>query len=723
VSNSSTGGGVSLRYKILLASGVITLAVVVAVFCGSYFAAKGRLVRSMSEQMDSFSKSLRDTIDLELTLFQDRCLSNLSVAMSQLPGDRIMESVNKVKIGERELPTLFIMGIGSGLKQITGSNDIVDQLAEQLNGQFLIYQIYKDESGEKACLVSTTFKDSKELVLGAEMDPNSPIYQTAIRAEGIYRGFQSIDGVQYYVSYRQIKDAGGTPLLLLGTAVSVEPVMDYVKKVAFTQGSFAFAIDDEGKIIVHPSIESGTPASQALPGFWESYSKVSQSLSKEAGHLNFKYALPSGESYLVSLFEVGGLGWKVALNVPGSYVLAPVAAMRNAMIMYGLPVLVAGLLLMVFLLGKLLAPFRTMLGVANSIASGDLSVAVKGDMDSKDEVTAIMGAFERIRQSFKDLVERCNELYSRLEERDKDLRQIESKIEVSSNNSLEASREIVSVIASVSSAVEETNAGVEEVASGAQNTAKITTELSERSSAVNESVRAGSEAVFETVAKINGLGESGERIKEAISSLDSAIKGITQFVDTITSIADQTNLLALNAAIEAARAGEAGRGFAVVAEEVRKLAEASAEAAKKVQDVIGDIEQRAKDANREVNETVGLIEEAVASSQETSAQIQSITEQVKGISEGIQSIAAVAEEQAASAEEIASAMEDILNKVTRGQMQAEEVERSSKELMEQITMLSRIREEQTELMEDLKKALAFYKLNETSQKAGLVPLQ
>ena len=129
----------------------------------------------------------------------------------------------------------------------------MDQLAEQLNGQFLIYQIYKDESGEKACLVSTTFKDSKEMVLGVEMDPNSPIYQTAIRAEGIYRGFQSIDGVQYYVSYRQIKDVGGTPLLLLGTAISVEPVMDYVKKVAFTLGSFALAIDDEGKIIVHPS--------------------------------------------------------------------------------------------------------------------------------------------------------------------------------------------------------------------------------------------------------------------------------------------------------------------------------------------------------------------------------------------------------------------------------------------------------------------------------------
>ncbi|MFY9431319.1 MAG: methyl-accepting chemotaxis protein, partial [Acetomicrobium sp.] len=92
------------------------------------------------------------------------------------------------------------------------------------------------------------------------------------------------------------------------------------------------------------------------------------------------------------------------------------------------------------------------------------------------------------------------------------------------------------------------------------------------------------------------------------------------------------------------------------------------------------------------------------------------------ISDGVQSIAAVAEEQAASAEEIASAMEDILNKVAQGQVQAEEVEDSSKELMEQITVLSHIRKEQSALVEDLKEALAFYKLNGVSEKAGLVPL-
>jgi methyl-accepting chemotaxis protein len=78
------------------------------------------------------------------------------------------------------------------------------------------------------------------------------------------------------------------------------------------------------------------------------------------------------------------------------------------------------------------------------------------------------------------------------------------------------------------------------------------------------------------------IGERVQSTAASVGALDTASEQVGEFVDAVASIARQTNLLALNAAIEAARAGEHGRGFAVVAEEVRKLAEESARAAKDV---------------------------------------------------------------------------------------------------------------------------------------------
>ncbi len=96
-----------------------------------------------------------------------------------------------------------------------------------------------------------------------------------------------------------------------------------------------------------------------------------------------------------------------------------------------------------------------------------------------------------------------------------------------------------------------------------------------------------SQIVFEGTEKINHMEKQIAIINTAVSDslttvqeLDSSMDDINSFLSGINQIAEQTNLLALNAAIEAARTGESGKGFAVVAEEVRKLAEQSANTVK-----------------------------------------------------------------------------------------------------------------------------------------------
>ena len=154
---------------------------------------------------------------------------------------------------------------------------------------------------------------------------------------------------------------------------------------------------------------------------------------------------------------------------------------------------------------------------------------------------------------------------------------------------------------------------------------------------------------------------------------------IGKIVDLITNIAAQTNLLALNAAIESARAGEHGKGFAVVAEEVKKLAEESAQAANQIKDMIGQIQTESSNAVQATQEGVTLVEEGVnavndvknvfdiilnrtqESKQKTAQvliEIKSLNEKNDHVSHAMENISSVTEESAASAEEITASMEE-----------------------------------------------------------------
>jgi len=195
-----------------------------------------------------------------------------------------------------------------------------------------------------------------------------------------------------------------------------------------------------------------------------------------------------------------------------------------------------------------------------------------------------------------------------------------------------------------------------------------------------------SQAVTEGSGNINMMDKQMDIISQAVAKsyetvqeLNNNMDEINNFLAGITQIAEQTNMLSLNAAIEAARAGESGKGFAVVAEEVRKLAEQSADTVKQINQIISQIKQKTKDVLDEVSKgqtavqdggviakTVNQSFEVIEASfgeidrniEDEISRIGNIADLFSRISSEVESISSVSEGQASSAEELLATLEN-----------------------------------------------------------------
>ncbi len=243
-------------------------------------------------------------------------------------------------------------------------------------------------------------------------------------------------------------------------------------------------------------------------------------------------------------------------------------------------------------------------------------------------------------------------------------------------------RPVNRIIADLTSGADQLAAAAEQVASASQQAAEGATEqassLEETSSALEEmasmsktnadNAEKANELMNQTTSVVSQSQTVMHQTSDAMARVNDASAKIANIIKVIEEIAFQTNLLALNAAVEAARAGEHGKGFAVVADEVRNLAQRSAQAANETAQLISDTIERVKKGtelnieleqsfakvNDSAGQVAGLVDQIANASKDQARGVDQINSAMAQMDKVIQSSAAGAEESASASEELSS---------------------------------------------------------------------
>ena len=489
--------------------------------------------------------------------------------------------------------------------------------------------------------------------------------------------------------------------LVVGT-YSLPKVNDMLKDVKLKQSGYGFLLDDNGNIIANvkntnmvgkynilDSSKNQEFANLKNDGRLKTlYEQAMQTNKSAVGEYIFADDVPK-IAMLTPIKLIGGNSWVFGITAPKTEVMELINSLMKVILAITAICLIVAFIILMYLGNVFSAPIVQISEQLTQLANGNLALralAVKND----DEIGTLAQACNKMVANLRELLQQIQRTTEQVASSAEELTASSEQSATVTGQVAEAVTHVAQAAAGQSKEINESANIIGGISVDIANVSQNIKLSSEQAIKAAQTAQDGNEYVKKAMSQMQNIESSVSESEARVTTLGERSQEIGQIVDAITGIAGQTNLLALNAAIEAARAGEAGRGFAVVAEEVRKLAEQSEVAAKKIAELIGEIQndtqkavvamnkgsQEVRLGAEVVNEAggaftqiVGLVE--VVSSQINTvvsavgnvndgskrvvASIEQIEEQGRNIASETQSVSAATEEQSASMQQIASA--------------------------------------------------------------------
>jgi methyl-accepting chemotaxis protein len=441
----------------------------------------------------------------------------------------------------------------------------------------------------------------------------NPVIRKVLQGER-YLGRAFVVNAWYVTAYEPIKDAAGRVIGMLFVGLAEESatsLRDQIAKIKIGQTGYVYILDSKGNCLL-----SGQ-ARQTGTSLWD---------AKDS----------SGRPFIQEMIQQG-----VALK-PGQFAQARYpwknegesrARMKNALIAY-------------------YAPWDWV--VCASAYEAELNATVSGIQAANRQSLSLMGA-----TFFICLAGSAGLWWLSARGISRPLKALASQLEMSSGQTHSAAGQVAAASQSLAEGASEQASSLQETSASLEEMASMTLRNAEHAQSAEELARQARAAADSGVADM-------QRMNEAMAAIQGSSSDISKIIKAIDEIAFQTNILALNAAVEAARAGEAGMGFAVVAEEVRTLAQRSAQAAQETGAKIAGAIQNSRQGAEISAQVEGRLEEIVGKVRQVDELIAEVATASKEQSQGVVQINSavsqmdkVTQANAASAEESASASEEL----------------------------------------------------------------